>query len=207
MPDSLLTILKVAFLALLWLFFLRVLRAVWAEIREPAAPTVAPAVAAAPAPPRTATTRAPRAPAAAAPGASLKVLLRSPAEGRTGLAASLDVFGSTRALGASEAGVGVGAIRSFGRAALRAGASVASGVAAWSPHLHAGASAAAELGSRWRALAEVVTEVGRGAPALAVGPTVKLAIDGGTAVMAGALFPLAGVAAGPTLAVQVTRAL
>ena len=37
MPESLLTILKLAFLALLWLFFLRVLRAVWHEIREPAA--------------------------------------------------------------------------------------------------------------------------------------------------------------------------
>ena len=32
-----------------------------------------------------------------APGASLKVLLRDPAPGRTGLAASLDAFGSTRA--------------------------------------------------------------------------------------------------------------
>ena len=41
MPDSLLTILKIAFLALLWLFFLRVLRAVWAELKTPAPATVA----------------------------------------------------------------------------------------------------------------------------------------------------------------------
>src|SRR2546430_16634125 len=47
MPESLLTILKFAFLALLYLFFLRVVRAVCAELREPkpvpvaAGPTVA----------------------------------------------------------------------------------------------------------------------------------------------------------------------
>jgi hypothetical protein len=42
-PESLLTILKLAFLAVLWLFFVRVLRAVWAELKEPAAVTTAPA--------------------------------------------------------------------------------------------------------------------------------------------------------------------
>jgi pSer/pThr/pTyr-binding forkhead associated (FHA) protein len=48
-PESLLTILKFAFLALLYLFFFRVLRAVWAELREPkAVPTVAPVPTAAP---------------------------------------------------------------------------------------------------------------------------------------------------------------
>jgi len=48
-PESLLTILKFAFLALLYLFFLRVLRAVWAELREPKpAPVGATTVAAAP---------------------------------------------------------------------------------------------------------------------------------------------------------------
>src|SRR5947207_4691955 len=56
MPESLLNILKVAFLALLWLFFLRVLRAVWAELKAPSVsapiptPTAAPAPAAPPAP-------------------------------------------------------------------------------------------------------------------------------------------------------------
>jgi pSer/pThr/pTyr-binding forkhead associated (FHA) protein len=49
-PESLLTILKLAFLALLWLFFLRVLRAVWAQLKEPAAMTAAPAAGAAAAP-------------------------------------------------------------------------------------------------------------------------------------------------------------
>jgi hypothetical protein len=142
-----------------------------------------------------------------APGASLKLLLRAPAPDRTGLAASVDVFGSTRALGETEAGLGLGAIRSFGRAALRAGASVATAVGAWSPHLHGGASAAAALGGRWRALAEVVGDLGRGGAALSVGPTVKLAIDDGTALMAGALFPLAGAAPAPTFALQLTRAL
>jgi pSer/pThr/pTyr-binding forkhead associated (FHA) protein len=49
-PESLLTILKFAFLALLYLFFMRVLRAVWAELREPKpAPVGATTVAAAPA--------------------------------------------------------------------------------------------------------------------------------------------------------------
>src|SRR2546423_13584058 len=45
LPQSLLTILKLAFLALLWLFFLRVLRAAWAELKEPAAVMAAPATA------------------------------------------------------------------------------------------------------------------------------------------------------------------
>jgi hypothetical protein len=142
-----------------------------------------------------------------APGASLKLLLRPPLAGRTGLAASLDVFGSTRALGESEVGVGLGAIRSFARAALRAGASVATPLGAWSPHLHGGASAAAALGTRWRALAEVVGDLGPGGASLSVGPAVKLAVDDGTAVMAGALFPLTGGGAGPTFALQLTHGL
>jgi len=51
-PESLLTILKFAFLALLYLFFLRVLRAVWAELREPKPVAAGTTVAAAPAPSR-----------------------------------------------------------------------------------------------------------------------------------------------------------
>jgi len=142
-----------------------------------------------------------------APGASLKLLLQPPAPGRTGIAASLDVFGSTRAMADTEAGLGLGAIRSFGRFALRAGASVASGVASWSPHLHAGASAATALGGRWRALLEVVTDVGAGAATVSAGPTVKLALGDATAVMAGALFPVTATGAGPTFAFQLTRSL
>ncbi len=142
-----------------------------------------------------------------APGASLKLLLRPPIPGRTGVAASLDLFGSTRALGETEAGLGVGAIRSFGRVALRAGASVASALGAWTPHLHAGASAAAALGRRWRVLAGVVTDVARGAAGVSGGPSVKLALDDGTSVMAGVLVPLAVPAPEPTFAFQLTRAL
>ena len=65
MPDSLLAILKLAFLALLWLFFLRVLRAVWAELKEPKTPAPAPVASSAAAAP----TRA-GAPAAGGPSRS-----------------------------------------------------------------------------------------------------------------------------------------
>ncbi len=142
-----------------------------------------------------------------APGASLKLLLQPPEPGRTGIAASLDVFGSTRALGETEAGLGLGAIRALGPIALRAGASVATAVASWTPHLHAGASAATALGDRWRLLAEVVTDVARGMADVSAGPTVKVAIGEATAVMAGALFPVSPGAGAPTFAFQVTRSL
>ncbi len=142
-----------------------------------------------------------------APSASLKLLLVPPAPARTGIAASLDVFGSTRAFGESEAGLGAGLIRSLGPVALRASASLASAVGAWTPHLHAGASAAAALGARWRALVEVVSDVGAGAAALSAGPTVKLALDDRTSLMAGALFPVTPGAGAPTFALQLGRSL
>jgi len=141
-----------------------------------------------------------------APGASLKVLLRAPGRGRTGLSASLDLFGSTHSPADSEAGLGLGAIRSAGRVALRASASLATGVASWSPHLHGGVSAAVALGARWRALGELVADVSGGEAMVAAGPAVKLAIGEGAALMAGALFPVTPGAA-PSLAVQLTRAL
>jgi pSer/pThr/pTyr-binding forkhead associated (FHA) protein len=75
-PESLLTILKLAFLALLWLFFLRVLRAVWHEIREPAGVAVGAAVGAA-APRQSAPVsggRATSGPATGGVAAALKVL-------------------------------------------------------------------------------------------------------------------------------------
>jgi pSer/pThr/pTyr-binding forkhead associated (FHA) protein len=56
-PQSLLNILKFAFLGVLYLFFLRVLRAVWVELREPKTPPPLP-VAPAPAPGGRTTTRA-----------------------------------------------------------------------------------------------------------------------------------------------------
>ena len=77
MPESLLTILKVAFLALLWLFFLRVLRAVWAELKEPATAVAAAAPRGAVAPSRTTARTGPQA------GAALKVLEPAESAGRT----------------------------------------------------------------------------------------------------------------------------
>jgi len=136
------------------------------------------------------------------PAASLKVLLREPGEGRTGLAANLDLYGSTHSLVETEAGVGLGAIRGAGPVTLRASATLASGVRAWSPHLHAGASAALALGPRWRALGEVVADVHRDGFAVSAGPTLKATLGEGTTLMAGALFQLSG---GPRLAVFATQ--
>jgi len=141
------------------------------------------------------------------PTASLKVLLRAPGPGRTGLSASLDLLGSTHSLAGTEAGLGLGAIRQVGRVGLRASASVASAVSAWSPHLHAGASAAVALGSRWRGLAEVVADAGASGVAVGAGPTLELALGERTAITAGALFALAPGRASPTFAVQLARSL
>jgi hypothetical protein len=142
-----------------------------------------------------------------APGASLKVLLRAPAPDRTGIAASLDLLGSAHAFDESEAGFGVGAIRSLGPVALRAAVGGASGVASWTPHLHGGFSAALALGSRWRVLGEVVADGQGGALALGAGPTVKVALGEHTALMAGALFQVEPAASAPTFALQLTSAL
>lgn len=141
------------------------------------------------------------------PGASLKALLRAPDGGHTGLSASLDVYGSSASARDSEAGVGLGAIRGIGRLGLRAAASVLSGVGAWSPHLHAGASAAVAFGGRWRALAEVVTDVAGGEAEVAAGPTLKVAVWERTALMAGALFRVAPARAAPAVVVQLTQSL
>ncbi len=142
-----------------------------------------------------------------APGASLKLLLRAPDAGRTGVAASLDLFGPEHAMGETEAGIGLGAIHPLGRFALRASASVASAVSSWSPHLHGGLSAAVALGQRWRVLCEVVADGSGGAVALSAGPTVKVQLADRTALMAGALFGLAKAAPAPTFTFQLTQAM
>lgn len=143
-----------------------------------------------------------------APGASLKLLLRDPRGGaRTGLSASLDLFGSTHALTETEAGLGLGAIRALGPVALRASASVASGVRDWTPHLHTGASAAVALGAHVRALAEVMADVRGGEADLSAGPTLKIALGESTAFMAGALFALSGDAGLPMILLQLTRSM
>jgi hypothetical protein len=136
------------------------------------------------------------------PAASLKVLLRQPGEGRTGLAANLDLYGSTHSLVETEAGVGLGAIRGAGPVTLRASATLASGVRAWSPHLHAGASAALALAPRWRALGEVVADLRPEGMTVSAGPTLKVALGESTTLMAGALFQLSG---GPRLAAFATQ--
>jgi hypothetical protein len=141
------------------------------------------------------------------PAASLKVLLRAPGLGRTGLSASLDLLGSTHSLAGTEAALGLGAIRQVGRVGLRASASVATGVSVWSPHLHAGASAALALGARWRGLAEVVADLDAGGLAVAAGPTLKLALGERTAIMAGALFAVAPDRRPPTFAVQIAQSM
>lgn len=141
-----------------------------------------------------------------APGASLKVLLRAPGAGAPGIAASLDVLGSTTSIGELEAGLGVGAIRSFGRVTLRAAAGLASAVSGWSPHLHGGVSAAVGLGSRWRVLGEVVVDGAGGEVAAGAAPTVKVTLTEKTALMAGALLRF-DPAAARTLAVQLTTSL
>jgi hypothetical protein len=141
-----------------------------------------------------------------APGASLKVLLRDPAAG-TGLAASLDLYGPAHSLVETEAGVGLGAIRAVGPVTLRASASAATGISEWTPHLHAGVSAAAALGARWRVLAEAVTALSDGRAFLSAGPTVKVALGERTALMAGALLPISAGAAPPMVTLQLTQSL
>jgi hypothetical protein len=142
------------------------------------------------------------------PGASLKYLLSAADDAHTtGLAASLDLFGSTHSLSDTEAGLGLGGIRAVGPLALRAAVSAATGVSSWSPHLHGGFSAAVALGSRWRALAEVLTDIAEGEVAVAAGPTVKLALCEHTALMAGALFQVAPSVATPTFTIQLTQSM
>jgi hypothetical protein len=139
------------------------------------------------------------------PGASLKLLLRAPEPGRTGLALSADLFGGTRDLSTSEAGLGLGAIRAVGPVTLRASASIASPVVSWAPHAQGGVSAALALGSRWRVLGEVVgTTDGRNG-SLAAGPTAKVALSETSSLAAGVLVPLA--AEPPTFTIQVTHGI
>jgi hypothetical protein len=140
------------------------------------------------------------------PGASLKLLLRDSADGRLGVAASLDLLGG-HALEGTETGVGLGVIQPLGRLTLRASASVATPVAAWGPHLHAGASAAFAVGSRWRFLCEAVAEASDGALALSAGPAVKVALGPSSALAAGALFDLQGPSRQPSFVVQLTQGL
>jgi hypothetical protein len=141
------------------------------------------------------------------PGAALKLLLREAGPGRTGLAASLDLYGSTHSLGETEVGLGLGALRGVGPLGLRAAVSVASGVTSFTPHLHTGASAALALGDRFRVLAEVTADVSSDEVAIGAGPTLKIQLGPSTAFMAGALLDLRPGAALPVFAVQLTQSM
>ena len=135
-----------------------------------------------------------------APGASLKFLLRAPEPGRTGFAASADLFGGSHDPSASEVGFGLGAIGALGWVTLRAGASLATRVATFTPHAHGGVSGALAVGTRWRVLGEVVTMASAHAASYAAGPTVKVALGESASLAAGILFPLASEA--PTFTIQ-----
>ncbi len=141
------------------------------------------------------------------PAASLKVLLREPGAGRTGFAAALDLFGSTHSMTETEAGLGLGALRSLGPVTFRGVATIATGVSSWTPHLHAGLSAALELGRRWRTLGEVVADVDGGEVAVSAGPTLKVALGASTALAAGALFRVGPARADPVITVQLTQGI
>jgi hypothetical protein len=140
-----------------------------------------------------------------APGASLKLLLRAPAPDRTGLALSLDLYGASHAPRASEAGLGLGLVRALGPVTLRAGASVATPVTGFGPHLHAGASAALAAGARVRLLGEVVTMASGRETSWAAGPSVKVALADAASASAGVLLPFDGGA--PTFTVQLAHGL
>jgi hypothetical protein len=140
-----------------------------------------------------------------APGASLKLLLRAPAPDRTGVALSLDLYGASHAPRASEAGLGLGLIRAAGPVTLRAGASVATPVTGFGPHLHAGASAALAAGARVKLLGEIVTTVSARQTSWGAGPSVKVALADAASASAGVLLPFDGGA--PTFTVQLAHGL
>ncbi|MFO0582669.1 MAG: hypothetical protein U0229_10370 [Anaeromyxobacter sp.] len=140
------------------------------------------------------------------PAASLKLVLREAAVDATGLSACAQVVGSTHRAADTEVALGLGALRPAGAVALRATALVATGVGGWSPRLNAGASAALALSPRWRALAEVVVEVGHGDAVFSAGPTFKVALSETFAVMGGALFEL-GKRELPVFTLQLTSTM
>lgn len=140
-----------------------------------------------------------------APAASLKLLLRAPGDGRTGVALSADLAAVPRAPRQSELGLGLGAIRAIGAVTLRAGATLATPVGVPAPHLHAGASTAVPAGDRVHLLAEIVADVAAGAASWGAGPSVKVALARDATIAVGVLFSLAG--APPSFAVQLATAL
>jgi hypothetical protein len=138
---------------------------------------------------------------------AFKAILREAAPGRTGFSASADFYGSFDSEVDTAAGITLGAMRPLGPVTLRASALAATAISGWSPRLHAGASAALALGSRWRVLAEVMADVTREETVFGVGPTLKVALGDGFALMAGALFELAPTPRSPVFALQLTASM
>lgn len=141
-----------------------------------------------------------------APALSLKLLLVPPDEGATGLSACLDLQPSFRAGVPTAAGVGLGAIRQVGPVALRMTGLVASPVSTWDPALQAGVSAALQLGSRLRVLAEVVADAAHGRWHWSAGPTLKVALAEKVSLMGGVLVAL-DRGGPPTFTVQLTSTI
>lgn len=145
------------------------------------------------------------------PALALKYTLREPAPGTAGLSASLELYGSVHSLRDTELGVNLGAIRALGPVTLRAATGLASTATRWSPHLHVGASVAAQLSAGWRLLGEAVgawplhPDEGR---SLSVGPALKRALGERAALTAGAVLGIAGEGRGAlTGQLQLTVAL
>lgn len=141
------------------------------------------------------------------PSASLKLLLRRAAPGKTGLSTSLDLLGSAHSLADTEVGGGLGAVRPLGRVTLRAALWAASGISGFTPHAHLGLSGALAVGSRVRLLAEAVAELRARSQAVSAGPTVKVAVGEASSVMAGALVGLTPAAEPATVFVQLARGI
>lgn len=141
------------------------------------------------------------------PSGSVKLLLRAPAPDRTGVSLSLDLFGSAHRLSDAEVGTGVGAVRSIGRVTVRGALWGATPVGKAVLHAHAGASVATAFLSRIRVLGEVVGDLDPRAPAVAAGPTVKVALDPSTSVVAGALLGVNAAAEAAQLFVQLARGI
>jgi hypothetical protein len=127
------------------------------------------------------------------PSISLKVDLVPEAEGVTGWSVSADLYGSTHSLEETEAGFNMGAVRDLGFVTVRAAVGLASAAGRWDPHLHGGASLAAEPWHGWRFLGEAVgaLSIDGGERWLAVGPAVKRSF-GRAALMAAVVTGVAG---------------
>lgn len=146
-------------------------------------------------------------PAVDTPTASLKVLLREPGEGRTALAASLDLIGAPGTWSRSEVGLGLGAARPLGPVTVRAAAWAVTGAVRWDPHAHGGLSLAVQPVARVRLLAEAVADLRARASTFGVGPTVKVALSDATSLTGAVLFDVVSAPGFASAVVQVSRAL